>query len=145
MKEMSMFLASFSDDPEDQRFGKAAIHLRQLVFSRLSDDHVVALALLFELGELYRRAFGTDQVLQDPSAHHDTQEEALERHLRALSLPARLSELEPREVVELVGHWEDLYADLPKPFDQTLGAFVLHAKTQLGTARREAAVTYQAQ
>ena len=144
MKEMSMFLASFDDDPEDQRFGKAVVHLRSLVFSRLGEDHVVALALLNELSELYRQAFGTDQVTHDPS-RRSTQEEALEAHLRALGLPARLYELEPHEVVEIVRIWEHGYADLPKPFDQTLGAFVLHAKTQLAAAQTPEVPSYQAQ
>ncbi len=145
MKEMSMFLASFADDPEEQRFSKAVIHLRLLVFSRLSDDHVLALALLHELGELYRRAFRTEQVLHDGSAHHGTQEEALTAHLYGLGLPATLAELEPREVAELIETWEHGFEKLLKPFDRTLETFVLHAKTQLAFARTQAAPNYQTQ
>ncbi len=145
MKEMSMFLASFADDPEEQRFSKAVIHLRLLVFSRLSDDHVLALALLHELGELYRRAFRTDQVLHDGSAHHNTQEEALTAHLHGLGLPATLSELEPCEVAELIRVWERDHKNLPHPFDRTLETFVLHAKTQLTAGQAQAAPSYQTQ
>lgn len=142
---MSMFLASFADDPEEQRFGKAVVGVRLLVFSRLSDDHVLALALLHELGELYRRAFSTDQVLHDASHGHYTQEEALTAHLRGLGLPASLSELEPREVVDLIKTWEHGHDNLPRPFDTTLETFVLHAKTQLAAARTPATPNYQAQ
>ena len=145
MKEMSMFLASFADDPEEQRFSKAVVGVRLLVFSRLSDDHVLALALLHELGELYRRAFRTEQVLHDGSAHHNTQEEALTAHLHGLGLPAALSELEPHEVTELIKTWERGYEHLPGPFDRTLQTFVLHAKTQLAAGRVQAPPTYQAQ
>ena len=142
---MSMFLASFADDPEEQRFTKAVIHLRLLVFSRLSDDHVLALALVHELGELYRRAFSTEQVLHDGSAHHNTQEEALTAHLHGLGLPATLAELEPHEVAEIVKVWERGYENLPGPFDRTLQTFVLHAKTQLAAGRAQAVSSYQAQ
>ena len=140
-----MFLASLEDDPEEQRFSKAVVHLRLLVFSRLSDDHVLALALVHELGELYRRAFRTEQVLHDGSAHHNTQEEALAAHLHGLGLPAALSELEPCEVAEIIKTWEHGYETLPGPFDRTLQAFVLHAKTQLAAARAQATPAYQAQ
>ena len=143
MKEMSMFLASFADDPEEQRFSKAVIHLRLLVFSRLSDDHVLALALLHELGELYRRAFRTEQVLHDASHGHNTQE-ALTTHLHRLELPAALSELEPHEVIELIKTWERGYEKLPHPFDTTLKTFVLHAKTQLAAGRAQAVSNCQA-
>ncbi len=115
------------------------------MFSRLSDDHVLALALLHELGELYRQAFGTDQVLHDGSAHRATQEEALAAHLHTLSLPATLSELEPCEVAELIEVWEHRYESLPHPFDTTLKTFVRHAKTQLGARRAQATPRYQAQ
>lgn len=140
-----MFLASFADDPEDQRFSKAVIHLRLLVFSRLSDDHVIALALLHELGKLYRQAFDTDQVVQGGSAGRGSQEEALIAHLHTLGLPAKLSELEPVEVVDLIKTWGQSFERLPHPFDKTLRAFVLHAKTQLAAARTEATPNYQAQ
>ena len=145
MKEMSMFLASFADDPEEQRFSKAVVHLRLLVFSRLSDDHVLALALLHELGELYRQAFRTDQVLHDASHGHGTQEEALAAHLHGLGLPATLAELEPHEVTEIIKVWEHGYEDLPRPFDRTLQTFVQHAKTQLAAGRAQATPSYQAQ
>lgn len=140
-----MFLASFTDDPEEQRFNKAVVHLRLLVFSRLSDDHVLALALLHELGELYRRAFSTEQVLHDGSAHRDTQEEALTAHLHGLGLPATLSELEPHEVVGIIEAWEHAHENLPHPFDKTLKTFVMHAKTQLAAGRAQATPNYQAQ
>ena len=142
---MSMFLASFADDPEEQRFTKAVIHLRLLVFSRLSDDHVLALALVYELGELYRRAFRTEQVLHDGSAHHNTQEEALTAHLHGLGLPATLAELEPHEVAEIIKVWERGYKNLPEPFDRTLQTFVLRAKTQLAAGRAQAVSRHQAQ
>lgn len=145
MKEMSMFLASFADDPEEQRFSKAVIHLRLLVFSRLSDDHVLALALLHELGELYRQAFRTEQVLHDASHGHNTQEEALTAHLHGLGLPATLSELEPHEVTGIIKTWEHGHEHLPHPFDRTLQAFVRHAKTQLAAGREQVVSSYQAQ
>lgn len=124
-----MFLASFGDDPEEQRFSKAVVHLRTLVFGRLSDDHVVALALLHELGGLYRRAFGTDQVLHP--AQRGSQEEALRAHLRALGLPDQLTELEPCEIEQLIELWEPHLGRLPRPFAETLRAFVQHSKTHL--------------
>lgn len=142
---MSRFLSSFEADPEEQRFNKAAIHLRALVFGRMSDDHVVALALLHELSGLYRRAYGTDQVLQNPSAQGGSQETALGEHLRALGLPRDIAELEPCEVSSLLGSWEGRWQALPRPFDKTLEAFVLHAKT-LSTDRAQPSVpSYQAQ
>ena len=134
MKEMSRFLSAFAADPEEQRFSKAVVHLRSLVFSSLSDDHVVALALLYELGELYRRAFETDQVLH-ASAQHGTQEEALGAHLRALGLPGQVSDLDPTQLEMLVNTWEVRSSSLPQPFDQTMRSFVLYAKTLLSAGQ----------
>lgn len=144
MKEMSKFLSSLEADPEEQRFNKAAIHLRTLIFGRLSDDHVVALALLHELGGLYRRAYGTDQVLHNLSAQRDTQEEALEHHLRSLGLPCTVDELEPCEVQGMIDAWEEQWPALPRPFDKTLQTFVVHAKTHLNTSHTHtSALRYQ--
>lgn len=134
MKEMSKFLSAFATDPEEQRFSKAVVHLRSLVFSPLSDDHVLALALLYELGKLYAQAFGTDHVLQ-PSAQRGTQEEALSAHLNALGLPSRVAELEPQQIEALVSDWETRSSSLPRPFDRTVQTFVLHAKTHLSAAQ----------
>lgn len=143
---MSRFLSSLEADPEEQRFNKAAIHLRALVFGRLSDDHVVALALLHELGGLYRRAYGTDQVLQNPLAQRGGQEEALAEHLRSLGLPRDIAELEPCEVSRLLEAWEGRWQTLPRPFDKTLQAFVLHAKTHLNADHAQpSTLTYHAQ
>ena len=141
MKEMSRFLSAFAADPEEQRFSKAVVHLRSLVFSPLSDDHVIALALLYELGELYRRAFETDQVLHT-SAQHNTQEEALAAHLRALGLPGRVSDLTPVQLETLVSTWELRWGSLPQPFDRTMRSFISHAKTLL-VAGQPPAVTYR--
>lgn len=127
MKEMSRFLSAFAADPEEQRFSKAVVHLRSLVFSPLSDDHVVALALLHELGELYKQAFGTDQVLHT-SAQRGTQEVALAAHLSALNLSQSITDLEPCEVAALISSWEPRCESLPHPFDRTMQAFILHAK-----------------
>ena len=140
MKEMSRFLSAFTADPEEQRFGKAVVHLRSLVFSPLSDDHVIALALLYELGALYRRAFDTDQVLYT-AAQRGTQEEALGAHLRALGLPGTVSDLTPAQLETLVNTWEVRSSTLPQPFDQTMSAFVLHVKTLLSTGQ-SATLTY---
>jgi hypothetical protein len=129
-----MFLSSFEADPEEQRFGKAAIHLRTLVFGRLSDDHVLALALLPALGSLYRRAYSTDQVLPSGSARRGSQEEALAAHLYALGLPSNLTELEPCEVQGLIDAWEGSCQALPRPFDGTLRAFLVHARAHLSAA-----------
>lgn len=146
MNEMSKFLASFEADPEEQRFNKAAIHLRALVFGRLSDDHVVALALLHELSGIYRRAYGTDQVLQNPSAQRGTQEDALEDHLRALGLPCDVTELEPGEVESLISSWETQWQALPRPFDTTLQTFVVYAETQLNSVLTQSSTLgYQTQ
>ena len=131
MKEMSRFLSAFAADPEEQRFSKAVVHLRSLVFSPLSDDHVVALALLYELRALYRQAFSTDQVLH--SARRGSQEEALSAHLRALGLPCNVTELGPEQLGKLVNIWELQCSSLPHPFDRTMQTFISHAKTQLGT------------
>ena len=139
MKEMSRFLSAFAADPEEQRFNKAVVHLRSLVFSPLSDDHVVALALLYELGELYRRAFETDQVLLT-SAQHGTQEEALGAHLRALGLPGTVSDFTPAQLEMLVSTWEVRSSTLPQPFDQTMRAFVLHVKTLLSRGQTPVAL-----
>ena len=134
-----MFLSAFTADPEEQRFSKAVIHLRSLVFGPLSDDHVIALALLHELGELYQQAFSTDQVLQG-SALRRTQEEALSAHLRALELPCSVTDLEPKQLGTLVRNWEMQYSNLPHPFDRTMQAFVSYAKTHLGTAQQRVPV-----
>ncbi len=145
MKEMSKFLSSFEADPEEQRFNKAAIYLRTLVFGRLSDDHVVALALLHELSGIYRRAYGTDQVLK-ASPQRETQEEALEAHLRALGLPCEVAELEPSELESLITTWQTQWQTLPCPFDRTLQTFVLYAETQLNSVfTQSSTLGYQAQ
>ncbi len=124
-----MFLASLGSDPEAQRFNKATIYLRTLRFGRLSDDHVVALAVLHELGGVYRRAYGTEQILHP--APYGAQEEALRAHLRALGLPRSVDELEPRELRALTTSWREQRRVLPRPFDITLGAFLEHAETQI--------------
>ena len=138
MKEMSRFLSAFAADPEEQRFSKAVVQLRSLVFSPFSDDHIVALALLYDLSELYRQAFGSDQILHD-SAQGGAQEEALAAHLRALGLPG-IADLEPLQLEALIGHWEPRCTGLPQPFDKTMERFVQHAKTQLSAGRTPAAV-----
>ena len=128
-----MFLASLGADPEDQRFNKATIYLRTLRFGRLGDDHVVALAVLHELGGVYRRAYGTAQVLQP--APYGAQEEALRSHLRALGLPCSAEELEPRELRDLLISWRERYHALPRPFGATLHAFLEHVEMHLGATR----------
>jgi hypothetical protein len=140
MKEMSSFVSSLEADPEEQRFNKAAIHLRALRFERLSDDHVISLALLHELGSIYRNAFTSHQVLKD---QHVTQEDALRTHLEALKLPSCLEGLEPHEVKGLVEAWDNRWQDLPRPFDQTLNTFVLYAKTHLGGSKPMPPAHYQ--
>lgn len=137
MKEMSKFFSSFQADPEDQRVNKAAIHLRALIFERLSEDHVMAMALLHELGGIYRRAYGTAQVLECSSAQRVTQKDALEAHLHSLGLPSDLSELESCEVKAIVETWDAHAHALPRPFDATLQAFILHAKSQLSAVQKE--------
>lgn len=144
MKEMSKFLSSLVVDPEEQRFNKAAIHLRALIFARLSDDHVIALALLHELRVMYDEAFGSDQVLRDPS--RATQAEALEAHLSALELPTRLEALEPYEVQQLIDSWDSRTDTLPRPFGATLQSFISYAKThQHATRSASPAHRYQMQ
>ncbi len=128
MKEMSRFISSLEADPEEQRFGKAAIYLRALIFDRLSDDHVIALALLHELESIYTDAFTSQQVIRD---HHVTQEEALGAHLEALGLPRTLSELTVCEVRAMTEDWETKWEELPAPFDKTLYTFIGYATTQL--------------
>lgn len=146
MSQMSRFLASLEADAEDQRFNKATIYLRTLVFGRLSDDHVVALAVLHELGGIYSRAYETAQVLHDPAAQYGGQEQALRTHLLALGLPCDVSELEPCEVEGLLEGWGERWCTLPSPFDATLQAFIQHAETQLSAAAaRPSAPTYQTQ
>lgn len=140
MKEMSRFISSLEADPEEQRFGKAAIHLRALIFDRLSDDHVIALALLHELGGIYKSAFISHQVLKD---QHVTQEEALGAHLEALGLPRNLDELEVCEVRSLTESWENKWQDLPAPFDKTLHTFVDYARTQIPGTRPSLRSHYQ--
>ncbi len=130
-----MFLSSLEADPEEQRVSKAAIYLRALVFGRLSDDHVLALALLYELGDIYRRAYRTDQVLEGSGLHHTTQEHALEAHLQRLGLPCDLSELEPNEVGTLVALWKSQWPSLPRPFGELVQRFVLYAETGAGAER----------
>ncbi len=130
MKEMSKLLSAFAADPEEQRFSKAVINLRSLVFGPLSDDHVLALALLHELGELYQQAFSTDQVLRC-SAQRCTQEEALSAHLRVLGLPCSMTDLEPEQLGALVSTWEPQCSSLPQPFDRTMQTFVSHTKMYL--------------
>lgn len=133
MSRMSKFLVSLEAEPEAQRFNKATIYLRTLVFGRLSDDHVVALAVLHELSGVYRRAYGTAQVLHDPMAPYGGQEQALRAHLRALGLPCDSAELEPCDVEELLASWRERWYALPRPFDATLQAFLHHAETRLDT------------
>lgn len=130
MKQMSRFLSSLEADPEEQRVPKAAIYLRALVFGRLSDDHAVALALLFELSGIYRRAYRTEQVLHD--AHHATQEDALSAHLRRLGLPCCLQELEPNEIDALIACWRPRSATLPQPFGTLMQRFVAHLEASVG-------------
>ncbi len=134
-----MFLSAFAADPEEQRFSKAVVHLRSLVFSPLSDDHVVALALLYELGTLYQQAFSTDKVLQS-SARRGSQEEALSAHLRALGLPCYVAELAPEQLEKLISTWELRCSSLPHPFDRTMQTFTAYAKTQLGAGQSFASV-----
>ncbi|ADI14369.1 hypothetical protein Trad_1246 [Truepera radiovictrix DSM 17093] len=121
MRLVNTFLRSLEADPEEQRVSKAAIHLRSLVFGRLSDDHAVALALLHELRGLYRRAYGTEQVLRD---HHATQETALLAHLRQLGLPCCPDELGPEERAALLGRWQRSWSELPRPFDALMERFL---------------------
>lgn len=130
MIDMSQFLSSLAAEPEEQRVPKATIHLRALVFGRLSDDHVLALALLFELGGLYDRAYRTDQVLQNCGGHHTTQEHALEAHLRQIGLPCFLDELTPGEVGTLITNWQERWPLLPRPFGELVQRFVRHAEAQ---------------
>ena len=125
---MSKFVTSLGADPE-QRFNKATIYLRTLVFGRLSDDHVIALAVLYELGGVYRRAYGTSQVLHP--MEYGSQEQALRDHLRALKLPCGVEELEPRELEALLTSWRERCGALPEPFDAALQAFLQRAETQL--------------
>ena len=138
MSGMSMFLASLGADPEEQRFNKATIYLRTLRFGRLSDDHVIALAVLHELGGVYRRAYGTAQVLHP--APYGAQEEALRSHLRALGLPCSVEELEPHELRGLLTSWQEQYHALLRPFDATLRAFLEYAETQLNKAPAQLSV-----
>lgn len=141
---MSKFLASLEADPETQRFNKATIYLRTLVFGRLSDDHVIALAVLHELGGVYRSAYGTAQVLHP--MEYGSQEQALREHLRTLKLPCGVEELEPREVEEVLTSWRERWRTLPQPFDATLQTFLQHAETQLSaTGAQPPALSYGAQ
>lgn len=128
-----MFLASLEADPEAQRFNKATIYLRTLVFGRLGDDHVIALAVLHELGGVYRRAYGTTQVLQP--APYGAQEEALRAHLRALGLACSAEELEPHELRDLLTTWRERGRTLPRPFNATLHAFLEQVEMHLGATR----------
>lgn len=139
-----MFLTSLGSDREDQRFNKATIYLRTLVFGRLSDDHVVALAVLHELSDVYRRAYGTAQVINP--VPYGSQEQALRDHLRALGLPCGVEELEPHEVQSLVNTWKTQSPSLPRPFDEMLRSFVAHAEAQLSTVATQASgLGYQTQ
>lgn len=140
MKQMSRFISSLEADPEEQRFGKAAIHLRTLIFDRLSDDHVIALALLHELSEIYHSAFTSHQVLKD---QHVTQEEALRAHLGALGLPRNVGELEVCEARTLTETWEHKWQDLPAPFDKTVHTFIDYARTQVPGAQPSLRNQYQ--
>lgn len=135
MIDMSKFLSSLATEAEEQRIPKATIYLRALVFGRLSDDHVLALALLFELGGLYDRAYRTDQVLQNCGGHHTTQEHALEAHLRQIGLPCFLSELGPDEVETLITDWQERWPLLPRPFGDLVQRFVLYAEAQVETSQ----------
>jgi hypothetical protein len=128
---VNSFLLSLEADSVEQRIPKAAIHLRSLVFRRLSDDHALALALLYELGSLYRRAYGTEQVLKD---HHATQEAALLAHLRQLGLPCCPDELEPEENAVLLGRWQRRWSELPRPFDALMERFLAYLAAPLMTS-----------
>lgn len=136
MNHMSRFLSSLEADPEEQRVPKAAIYLRALVFGRLSDDHVVALALLHELGGIYSRAYRTEQVLQ--GAHHATQEDALSAHLQRLGLPCCLQELESSEIDALITCWRGRWSTLPRPFSSLMQRFVEHLEAHAKPALKSA-------
>jgi len=129
MKDVSRFLRSLEADPVDQRVTRASIHLRSLLFGRLSDDHVLALALLSELGRVYGRAYRTEQVIYNAS--HVTQEDALEAHLRAQDLPCFLPELRTDEIETLLTTWEPQRGSLPRPFGELMGRFLVHARAHL--------------
>lgn len=137
-----MFLTSLGSDREDQRFNKATIYLRTLVFGRLSDDHVVALAVLHELSDVYRRAYGTAQVINP--VPYGSQEQALRDHLRALGLPCGVEELEPHELTNLLASWRERCSALPPPFNEMLGRFLEHAELST-TGAQPPALAYEVQ
>ncbi len=110
---MSYLLSAIQASPEDQRIPKAATHLQTRVFSRLSDDHVIALALLPTLSDICAQAYRTAQVVQ---ANRPTQDAALGTHLRTLELPLDLSELSATELGYLIETWCERTEALPRPF-----------------------------
>ena len=91
---------------------KAAAHLQTRVFSRLSEPHVIALALLPALSDICAQAYRTAQVIQ---ADYVTQDAALRAHLQALELPLNLSNLSERELGQLIQTWEGRTYTLPHP------------------------------
>ena len=105
-------MSALQASPEDQRVPKAAAHLQTRVFSRLSDDHVIALALLPTLSDICAQAYRTAQVVR---ADHVTQDAALGAHLRALELPL-LDELSAAELEHLTQTWCERTKTLPHPF-----------------------------
>lgn len=105
-------MSAIEASPESQRIPKAAAHLQTRVFSRLSDDHVIALALLPTLSDICAQAYRTAQVVR---ADYVTQDAALGAHLRALELPL-LDELSMEELGCLIESWCERTETLPHPF-----------------------------
>ena len=127
-------MRSLQNSPEEQRVPRAAAHLQTLIFSRLSDDHVVALALLPTLNTICTRAYRTAQVVQ---ANYLTQDAALETHLRTLELPLTLSELSAEELAQLIAVWSKRTETLPHPFRDCVETLLASARalTQHATNR----------
>ena len=109
---MNVMMRALQASPEHQRVPKAAAHLQTRVFSRLSDDHVIALALLPTLSDICAQAYRTAQVIR---ADYVTQDAALGAHLRALELPL-LEELSVEELTHLTETWRERAGTLPQPF-----------------------------
>ena len=122
---MSYLINTLQGSPEDQRVPKAAAHLKARVFSRLSDDHVLALALLPTLSAISAQAYKTMQVVR---ADYLTQDAALEAHLSALELPLNLNDLSAEELAHLIEAWSVRASALPRPFRTYMEALLAEAR-----------------
>ena len=121
---MSYLLSSLGTGTEEQRVARAAAHLRAVVFSRLSSEHVIALALLPKLSAISSQAYETEQVIQG----HRTQDLALSEHLQALGLPLTLNDLRGDELERLKEGWITRLETLPAPFCTLLASLLESAE-----------------